>query len=53
MFYGHNILHMWLGQFILILLYEHIGFILIYLGGLILKHVMFVKLLWEDPIIFQ
>jgi len=30
MFYDRNILHMWQGQFILILLYEHIGGLLFY-----------------------
>jgi hypothetical protein len=43
MFYDCNILHMWQGQFVSILLYEQIGGLLLYLGDLILKHVMFVK----------
>jgi hypothetical protein len=44
MFYACNILHMWQGQFVLILLYEQTGGILFHLGDLILKHVMCVKL---------
>ncbi len=43
MFYGYNILHMWQGQFVSILLYEQIGGLLFYLEDLILKHVMCVK----------
>jgi hypothetical protein len=44
MFYDRNILHMWQGQFVLVMLYEQIRGILFYLGYLILKHVMCVKL---------
>jgi hypothetical protein len=44
MFYDHNILHMWQGQFVLILLYEQIRGLLFYFGDWILKHVMCVKL---------
>jgi hypothetical protein len=40
MFYDHNILHMWQGQFVSIMLYEQIGGFLFYLGDLILNHVM-------------
>jgi hypothetical protein len=44
MFYDYNILHMWQGQFVLILLYEQIRCLLFYLGDLIFKHVMCVEL---------
>jgi len=44
MFHDRNILHMWQGQFVLIILYEHIRGLLFYLGDLMLKHVMCVNI---------